>query len=113
MTCTAMEHLVSADTIVWAESQPRSEVRLGFPSAHVESHFTYQRLGNHHVDAVDSRQIHSRDALQFVGKVELGIILVLFALFFLVSSSFACDGTVSAKRAKCFCNSWSHSAIRF
>ena len=55
---------------------------LGFPSAHVESHFTYQRLGNHDVNAVDSRQIHSRDALQFIGEGELWIILVLFALLF-------------------------------
>jgi len=46
-------------------------MRLGFPSAHVESHFTYQCLGDHDVNAVDSRQIHSRNALQFVGKVEL------------------------------------------
>src|SRR6266446_6728501 len=83
MTCTATEHLVSADTIVWAESQPRSEVRLGFPSAHVESHFTYQRLGNHYIDAINPRQIYSRDALQLIGEMELWTILVLFTLLFL------------------------------
>ena len=83
MTRTTTEHFISADTVVWTESQPRGKMRLGFPSAHVESHFTYERLGNHHVDTIDSRQIYSRDALQFIGEVELWIILVLLALLFL------------------------------
>src|SRR5215469_13222730 len=83
MTCTTTEHLVSADPVVWAKSQPRSKVCLGFPSAHVESHFTYQRLGDHHVDAVNPRQIYSCNPLQFIGEVELRSILVLLAPLFL------------------------------
>src|SRR6266851_9095936 len=63
MPRASAQHLVPADTVVWAKSQPRGEVRLGFPSAHVESHFTYERLSNHHVDAVNACQIHSGDAL--------------------------------------------------
>src|SRR6266513_143099 len=80
MTCTAAEHLVSAGTIVWTKSQPRGEVRRGSPSAHVESHFTYERLSNHHVDTVDACQIHSADALQFAAELELRSILVWFGL---------------------------------
>ena len=112
MPRASAQHFVPADTVVWAESQPRGEVRLGFPSAHVESHFTYQRLGDHHVDAVDPCQIHSGDALQFAAEMELGSILVLFGRLFLGFPAFACGGTVSAKRVRCFCNCWSHSTIR-
>src|SRR2546425_1165725 len=89
MPRAAAQHFVSADTVVWAESQPRGEVRLRFPSAHVQSHFTYQRLCNHHVDAVDACQIHSCDAVQFAAEMELGSILVfLFGRLFLRFSCF-------------------------
>ena len=57
-------------------------MRLGFPSAHVESHFTDERLSDHHIDAVDPRQIHSRDALQFIGEMEVRIIFVSLTLLF-------------------------------
>jgi hypothetical protein len=103
MACTATEDPFSADAVVWAESQPRSEVRLSFPSGHVQSHFAYERLGHRHVDDVDPRQIHSRNALQFIGEMEVRIILVLLPLFFRGTSSFPCGGTVSAKRVRCFC----------
>jgi hypothetical protein len=63
MASPSCKHFVSTDPVVWAESQPRSEVRLGFPSAHVQSHFTDERLGHHHIDAVNPRQIHYRNAL--------------------------------------------------
>src|SRR6267143_3918448 len=57
--------------------------RLGSPSTHVQSHFTYECLSDHHIDAVDARQIHSCDGLQFIGEMEVRIILVLFTLLFL------------------------------
>ena len=82
MTCSATEYLVSADAVLWAESQPRSEVRLGFPPAHVQSYFADERLGHHHIDVVDPRQIHSCDALQFIGEMEMRIIVVLLSLLF-------------------------------
>jgi hypothetical protein len=31
------------------------------------THFTDERLSDHHIDAVDPRQIHFRDALRFIG----------------------------------------------
>jgi len=40
-------------------------VRLGFPSAYVQSHFSDEQLGHYHIDAIDARQIHSGDALHF------------------------------------------------
>src|SRR6266481_10171480 len=82
MASPSSQHFVSADAVVWAESQPRSEVRLGFPSGHVQSHFTDDRLRDDHIDAIDTRQIPSGDALQFLGKMEVRIILVLFLLLF-------------------------------
>ena len=69
------QHFVSADSVLWAESQPRSGVRLGFPWTHVQSHFTDDRLRDDHIGAMDARQIHSGDALQFLGKMEVRIIL--------------------------------------
>jgi hypothetical protein len=81
MASTSGKDFVSADSIVWAEAQPRSEVCLGFPSTHVQSHFTDERLSDHHIHAVDPRQIHARDALQLSGEVEVRIILVLLTLF--------------------------------
>ena len=53
---------------------------LGFPSTHVESDFTEESLGGHHVDAVDLCQIHSGDAQQFATQRELRHIPALFAL---------------------------------
>jgi hypothetical protein len=69
-------------------------------------------LRHQHIDAIDARQIHSGDALQFLGKMEVRIILVLFFLLFGGSSSLTGGATVAAKTRRCFCNSWSHSATR-
>src|SRR5258708_1670097 len=102
MTGSSTEHFVPTDAVLWAESQPRSEVRLGFPSAHVQPYFTDERLGHYHIDAIDARQIHSGDALQLLGKMEVRIILVLFLLLFRGSSSLTGGGTVSAKARRCF-----------
>ena len=55
---------------------------LGFPWTHVQPHFTDDRLRHHYIDHIDARQIHSGDALQFLGKMEVRIILVLFLLLF-------------------------------
>jgi hypothetical protein len=44
-----------------------TKVCLSFPGTHVQAHFTDNRLRDHHIDAVDARQIHSGDALQFIG----------------------------------------------
>ena len=71
-------------TVVRAQSQPGGEVRLGFPSAHVHSHFTEEGLRYHHVDAVDPRQVHSRDAPQFAAEIEAGCILSWFCLLLLL-----------------------------
>jgi hypothetical protein len=49
---------------------------------HVQSHFTDDRLRNHHIDAIDARQTHSDDALQFIGEMEVRIVLVLFFFLF-------------------------------
>ena len=89
MASTSGKDFVSADSIVWAEAQPRSEVCLGFPSTHVQHHFTDERLSDHHIHAVDPRQIHARDALQFSGEVEVWIILT-FHLPFLPGQFFLC-----------------------
>src|SRR5467141_4800193 len=80
MASPSCKHFVSTDAVVWTESEPRGEVRLGFPSAHVQSHFTHERLRYHHVDAVDPSQIYSRDALQFAAKLESRGILGWFCL---------------------------------
>src|SRR5580704_2223900 len=76
MASASCKHFVSTDPVVWAEAQPRSEVCLGFPSTHVQSHFTYERLSDHHIDAIDPGQIHSRDALELIGEMEMRIIFV-------------------------------------
>ena len=47
-----------------------SEVGLGFPAGHVESHFAKDGLGHHHVDAIDTGEIHSGDALHFAAEIE-------------------------------------------
>ena len=52
------------------------------PSAHVHSDLADDGLGHEHINAIDARQIHSRDALQFIGKIEVRLILVLFLLLF-------------------------------
>lgn len=69
-------HLVPSNTVVRASTQLSGEVCLGVPAAHIPSHLTQDRLGDHHVDAVDPCQIHSGDALQFathVGSLQLWI----------------------------------------
>src|SRR5215467_96353 len=43
---------------------------LGFPSTHIQSDFTQERLGYHHVDAIDTGEVDSRDALQFAAELE-------------------------------------------
>src|SRR5215470_11901550 len=82
MTRPSCQHSVAADAVVRAESQPGSKVRLSFPSAHVQSDLADDRLGDEHINAIDARQIHSSDALQFIGKIEVGSVLVLFLLLF-------------------------------
>ena len=52
-----------------------------FSCTHVRSHFADDRLRHHHIHAIDARQVHPGDALQFVRKMEVRIILVLFLLF--------------------------------
>jgi hypothetical protein len=44
-------------------------VRLGFPWTHVRPHFTDDRLRDHRVDAINARQIHSGDALEFISEM--------------------------------------------
>ena len=43
---------------------------FGVPPTHVRSHFTQERLGYHHIDAVDARQVYSGDTLQFAAEIE-------------------------------------------
>ena len=47
----------------------------GVPPAHVQPHFTQERLGYNHVDAVDARQVYSGDTLQFAAEIEAWSIL--------------------------------------
>ena len=82
MTSSSSEHFIAADAIVGTDSQPGSKVRLRFPWAHIQSHFTDDRLCDDDIDAIDARQIYSGDALQFIGEMEVWIILVLFLLLF-------------------------------
>ena len=44
---SSRKYFVSTDAVVWAESQPRSGVRLSLPSAHLQSHFTNGRQGHY------------------------------------------------------------------
>src|SRR5262249_60339760 len=43
---------------------------LGFPSTHVQSDFTHERLGHHDVDTVNTGEVDSGDPLQFAAKLE-------------------------------------------
>ena len=86
-TGSPCEHFVSTDVVVWAEAQPGSKVCFAFPSTHVQPHFTDHCLRYHDIDAVDARQIHSGDALEFLGMMEVRIILVLFVLLFRAAQS--------------------------
>src|SRR5499427_1142971 len=54
---------------------------LGFPSTHVQSDFTQERLGYHHVDAIDTGEVDSRDALQFAAEFESRSILSWLCFF--------------------------------
>jgi hypothetical protein len=47
-------------------------------STHVQAYFTHECLGDHHVDAIDPRLVHSRDALQFAPELESRSILGWF-----------------------------------
>src|SRR5664279_993329 len=67
----ALEHLASTGTIVRAQAEPRSEVLLCFPSAHVQSHLRYHRLGNPDVDAVDLSQVHPGDTVQMPAQIKV------------------------------------------
>src|SRR5215470_3554331 len=82
MASSSSEHSVAADAVVGTESQPGSKVRLSFPSGHIQSDLTNERLGDEHINAIDARQIHSSNALQFIGKMEVRTIFVLFLLLF-------------------------------
>ena len=50
-------------------------MRLGDPPTHVQSHFAEQRLGYHHVYAVNASEVHTCDALQFAAQIEAWSIL--------------------------------------
>src|SRR5438445_13239356 len=50
-------------------------MRLGCPPTHVQSHFAEQRLGHHHVYAVNASEVHTCDALQFAAQIEAWSIL--------------------------------------
>ena len=43
---------------------------LGFPPTHIQSHFAEDRLGYHHVYAVNEGEVHARDTLQFAAQIE-------------------------------------------
>jgi hypothetical protein len=50
-------------------------MRLGYPPTHVQSHFAEQRLGHHHVYAVNASEVHACDTLQFAAQIEAWSIL--------------------------------------
>ena len=82
------------------------------PPTHVQPHFAEQRLGYHHVDAVNAGEVHARDTLQFAAEIEawgiLGCWLLCLGLL-----CWGLNGEGRVKLVRCFCNRWSHSAIRF
>jgi len=84
-------------------------MRLGCPPTHVQSHFAEQRLSHHHVYAVNASEVHACDTLQFAAQIEAWSI-GFFVLSFCVGGWI---GRGRVKLARCFCNRWSHSAIRF
>jgi len=45
-------------------------VCLGFPAGHVEFHLAQDGLGHHYVDAIDTGEVHSGDALHFAAQIE-------------------------------------------
>jgi hypothetical protein len=55
---------------------------LGFPSTHVQSDFTHERLGHHDVDTVNPGEVDSGDPLQFAAKLESRGILGWLCFFF-------------------------------
>src|SRR6266849_3313145 len=70
MTGPFAEHLVSTDAVVGTQSQPRSKVCLRVPPAHVQPHLTDHRLGYQQVNAIDPRQIHPADPVEFAAQVK-------------------------------------------
>src|SRR5947209_5249648 len=77
-------NIYRARTVIRAEPQPRGEVCLGFPPAHVQSYFTQEGLAHHHIDTVNACQVDTRDALEFATQIKLGSVscgwLFLFRL---------------------------------
>src|ERR1700739_2153795 len=50
-------------------------MRLGYPPTHVQSHFAEQRLGHHHVYAVNASEVHTCDTLPLAAQIKAWSIL--------------------------------------
>jgi hypothetical protein len=53
MARASPHYLVAGDAIVWAQSQPRSEVGFCFPATHIKPDFGDDGLRDHDVDSID------------------------------------------------------------
>jgi hypothetical protein len=42
-----------------------------WPLAHIQAHFRYDGLRNHHIDAIDAREVDPADPVQFTTQIEL------------------------------------------
>jgi len=81
-------------------------------STHVQAYFTHECLSDHHVDAIDPRLVHSRDALQFAPELESRSILGWFYSLSLGFHFWWRKGDSICKTARCFCNCSSYSDVR-
>jgi hypothetical protein len=64
-------HLAHGDAIVWTEPEPGGEVRIGLPARHIEANFADHGLRHPDINAVDSRQVDSVDAVELLTQIEL------------------------------------------
>ena len=58
-------HLASGDAIIRTQPEPGRDVRLSFPTRHIQADFAEDGLGHADIDAVDPGQVDAADAVQF------------------------------------------------
>ena len=60
----AAQHLAPRDVIMRGQAQPRGEVLLGGPLAHIRADLRHEHLGTARLQAVGGRQIHAQNPIQ-------------------------------------------------
>jgi len=71
----APDDFSSCDSMVGTPPQPGGEVVLVRPARHIDSHFGDDHLSRLHLDAIDARQVHASDAIEFLPQVSLRNVL--------------------------------------